>query len=315
MNKKIVVLGGGTGMSSLLRGLKQFPIDITAIVSVCDDGSSTGRLRKEFNIPAVGDIRKVLISLSETEPLVEKLLEYRFSTDSDLDGHPVGNLLLAAMANVSKNMCEGIASIGKILNLKGNVVPLTEDNVTIIAKMKDGNVVAGEHNITMHHGTIEEIYYKDTPVVTKKALKAIKEADLIILSMGSIYTSILPNLLCDEVIKEIDKSKSKLMYACNMMTQPGETDHLTVSEHIKILNKYLGNHKIDVVVANNGIISDYMKERYSSLEQKDPVLIDYKQIEKLNVDLIEDNFVAIESNILRHNAVKLALRIFSYLIS
>ena len=315
MNKKIVVLGGGTGMSSLLRGLKQFPIDITAIVSVCDDGSSTGRLRKEFNIPAVGDIRKVLISLSETEPLVEKLLEYRFSTDSDLDGHPVGNLLLAAMANVSKNMCEGIASIGKILNLKGNVVPLTEDNVTIIAKMKDGNVVAGEHNITMHHGTIEEIYYKDTPVVTKKALKAIKEADLIILSMGSIYTSILPNLLCDEVIKEIDKSKSKLMYACNMMTQPGETDHLTVSEHIKILNKYLGNHKIDVVVANNGIISNYMKERYSSLEQKDPVLIDYKQIEKLNVDLIEDNFVAIESNILRHNAVKLALRIFSYLIS
>ena len=315
MNKKVVVLGGGTGMSSLLRGLKQFPFDITAVVSVCDDGASTGRLRKEFNIPAVGDIRKVLISLSETEPLFEKLLDYRFSTTSDLDGHAVGNLLLTAMANISGNMSDGIESIGKILNLKGNVLPLTEDNVTLIAKMKDGKVIEGEHFITEYHGDIDTVYYKETPVVNEKVLDAIKNSDLIILSMGSIYTSILPNLLCKEVIEEIDKSKSKIIYACNMMTQPGETDHLSVSGHVNILNKYLGEHKVNAVVANNGTISNYMIEKYSTLEQKDPVLIDYNELKKLNVDLIEDDFVSIESDIIRHNATKLALRIFSYLIS
>ncbi|MBQ9181601.1 MAG: YvcK family protein [Bacilli bacterium] len=315
MNKKVVVLGGGTGMSSLLRGLKQFPFDITAVVSVCDDGASTGRLRKEFNIPAVGDIRKVLISLSETEPLFEKLLDYRFNTTSDLDGHAVGNLLLTAMANISGNMSDGIESIGKILNLKGNVLPLTEDNVTLVAQMKDGKVIEGEHNITEYHGNIEKIYYKSTPVVNNKVLEAIKKADLIILSMGSIYTSILPNLLCEKVISQIDKSTSKLMYVCNMMTQPGETDRLSVSEHVKILNKYLGNHKVDVVVANNGSISNQMKNKYATLEQKDPVVIDYENLYKLNVDLIEDDFVNVDSDILRHNAVKLALRIFSYLIS
>lgn len=302
-------------MSSLLRGLKQFPFDITAVVSVCDDGASTGRLRKEFNIPAVGDIRKVLISLSETEPLFEKLLDYRFNTTSDLDGHAVGNLLLTAMANISGNMSDGIESIGKILNLKGNVLPLTEDNVTLVAKMKDGKVIEGEHNITEYHGNIEKIYYKSTPVVNNKVLEAIKKADLIILSMGSIYTSILPNLLCEKVISQIDKSTSKLMYVCNMMTQPGETDRLSVSEHVKILNKYLGNHKVDVVVANNGSISNQMKNKYATLEQKDPVVIDYENLYKLNVDLIEDDFVNVDSDILRHNAVKLALRIFSYLIS
>lgn len=302
-------------MSSLLRGLKQFPFDITAVVSVCDDGASTGRLRKEFNIPAVGDIRKVLISLSETEPLFEKLLDYRFNTTSDLDGHAVGNLLLTAMANISGNMSDGIESIGKILNLKGNVLPLTEDNVTLVAQMKDGKVIEGEHNITEYHGNIEKIYYKSTPVVNNKVLEAIKKADLIILSMGSIYTSILPNLLCEKVISQIDKSTSKLMYVCNMMTQPGETDRLSVSEHVKILNKYLGNHKVDVVVANNGSISNQMKNKYATLEQKDPVVIDYENLYKLNVDLIEDDFVNVDSDILRHNAVKLALRIFSYLIS
>ena len=133
--------------------------------------------------------------------------------------------------------------------------------------------------------------------------------------MGSIYTSILPNLLCEKVISQIDKSTSKLMYVCNMMTQPGETDRLSVSEHVKILNKYLGNHKVDVVVANNGSISNQMKNKYATLEQKDPVVIDYENLYKLNVDLIEDDFVNVDSDILRHNAVKLALRIFSYLIS
>ena len=136
MNKKVVVLGGGTGLSTLLRGLKQFPLDITAIVSVCDDGKSTGVLRKEFNIPAVGDIRRVIVSLSETEPLIEKLLNYRFSTSSDLNNNTVGNLLLTALANISGNMSDGIESLGKVLNLKGKVLPLIEDNVILMGQME-----------------------------------------------------------------------------------------------------------------------------------------------------------------------------------
>lgn len=160
MNKKVVVLGGGTGMSTLLKGLKQFPIDITAVVSVCDDGKSTGRLREEFNIIAVGDIRKVLISLSETEPLVKDLLNYRFKTTSDLNGHPVGNLLLTALTDISGNISDGIESLGKVLNLKGRVLPLTEDNVTLIAEMTNGDVIEGEHNITKDKGIVKKIYYK-----------------------------------------------------------------------------------------------------------------------------------------------------------
>ncbi len=143
MNKKVVVLGGGHGLSVLLKGLKQFPLDITAIVSVCDDGKSTGRLREEFNIPAVGDIRRVIVSLSETEPLFEELLNYRFETNSDLNGHALGNLLLTALTNITGNMSEGIQSLSKVLNLKGKVLPLTEDNVVLMAKMKDGTIIEG----------------------------------------------------------------------------------------------------------------------------------------------------------------------------
>lgn len=160
MNKKVVVLGGGTGMSTLLRGLKQFPLDITAVVSVSDDGKSTGRLREEFNILAVGDIRKVIISLSETEPLVKELLNYRFKTTSDLNGHPVGNLLLTALSDISGNLSDGIESLGKVLKLKGKVLPLTEDNVTLMAKLENNEIVEGEHNITERKGKIKKFIIK-----------------------------------------------------------------------------------------------------------------------------------------------------------
>ena len=161
MKKKVVVLGGGTGMSSLLRGLKEFPIDITTIVSVCDDGKSTGRLRNEFNIPAVGDVRRILIALSETEPLVAQLLNYRFKTTSDLDGHTVGNLLLTASTNITGNLSDGIEALGTVLNLKGTVLPFTEDNVILMAKMQDGSIVEGEHNITEDSRKIKEVFYKE----------------------------------------------------------------------------------------------------------------------------------------------------------
>ena len=240
MRKKVVVLGGGTGMSSLLKGLKEFPIDITAVVSVCDDGRSTGRLREEFHVPAMGDIRQVLVSLSETEPLVEDLLNYRFKTTSDLNGHPVGNLLLTALSNMTGNMSTGLEALGKVLNLKGKILPLTDDEVTLVAKMKDGKVVEGEHNITESNSKIKEVYYKKDPKLNKDVEKALKEADLVILSMGSLYTSIIPNLLCSKVIKVLENTSTPIMYTCNIMTQPGETDGMSVSDHIKILNHYLG---------------------------------------------------------------------------
>lgn len=313
MRKKVVVLGGGTGMSSLLKGLKEFPIDITAVVSVCDDGQSTGRLRKEFNIPAVGDIRKVLVSLAETEPLVEQLLNYRFHTTSDLNGHTVGNLLLTAMGNMTGNMSDGIEAIGKILNLKGTVLPLTEDNVTLVAKMSDGTIVEGEHNITECHKTIKKVYYKEKPVVNYTVLEEIKKADLIILSMGSIYTSIIPNLLCKEIVDLLEEIDTPIMYTCNIMTQPGETDNLKVSEHIDIINQYLGKRKVDIVVANSGKIEEKMRKKYETLEQKDPVLLD--KINLKDVEIISNNYVTIENNYLRHDAVLLSLDIFKYLIT
>ena len=310
--KKVVVLGGGTGMSTLLKGLKLFPLDITAVVSVCDDGRSTGRLREEFNIPAVGDIRKVIVSLSETEPLFEKLLNYRFKTTSDLNGHTVGNLLLTALININGNMSDGIKTIEKVLKLKGNVLPLTEDSPILVADMKDGTKITGEHNITETQKEIKKVYYKEEPSVNPEVIKKIKEADLIILSMGSLYTSIIPNLLIKEVINSVDKSNAKLMYICNMMTQPGETDRFKVSDHINTINSYLGKKKIEIVIANKGIISKEILKKYETEEQKEQVILDRKNIK--NIKLITGNYVTIEDNVIRHKVDQLSLDIYGYLI-
>lgn len=315
MNKKVVVLGGGTGMSTLLRGLKQYPLDITAIVSVCDDGRSTGRLREEFKTPAVGDIRQVLIALSETEPLFEQLLNYRFKTTSDLNGHALGNLLLTAMQDVAGNMSEGIESIGKVLNLKGRVLPLTEDNVTLMAELEDGSTVEGEHYITETEKNIKRVYYKENAIATPEALKAIKDADLIILSMGSVYTSIIPNLLLQEMVDALANTKAQIMYVCNIMTQPGETDELTASEHVILLNHYLKKRKIDVLIVNSGIIGEELRKKYETLEQKDPVYFDKEECKKLNLEIIEQDLVSVSGNTLRHNVAKLSFHIFAYLMN
>lgn len=315
MRKKVVVLGGGTGLSYLLSGLKQYPVDITAIVSVCDDGSSTGILREEFNIPAVGDVRKVLVSLSETEPLVEKLFNYRFNTTSDLNGHTVGNLLLTAVKEITGNLSDGIEALSKVLNLKGKVVPLTEDNVTLMANMEDGSVVSGEHNITLSKGKIKKVFYKEKPVPTKDAIKAIEDADLIVLSMGSLFTSIIPNLICDDIIRALENSKAKIMYTCNAMTQPGETDNFKVTDHICMLNKYLGKRKVDIVIANNGIIDDNLAKKYETLEQKDPVEYDYYNFNKYDMRVIGDELVVISNNMIRHNTLKLGFHIFFYVMN
>ena len=315
MNKKIVVIGGGTGMSNLLRGLKQFPLDITAIVTVCDDGSSTGILREEFNIPAVGDIRRVLVALSETEPLVMELFNYRFKTTSDLDGHTVGNLLLTAATEIRGNLSDGIEALSKVLNLKGKVVPLTEDNVTLMAEMEDGSIIAGEHYITERNGRIKKVFYKENAVATKEALEAIRNSDLILFSMGSLFTSIIPNLLIPEIVQEINNSSSPIMYVSNIMTQPGETDNYKVSDHVNKLNEYLDKRFIDAVLVNTGQIDKEMLKFYETQEQKDPVIFDKENLLKSNIEIITDDFTYITTNnLLRHDHIKLGFHIFNYLL-
>ncbi len=310
--KKVTIFGGGTGMSTLLKGLKEFPLDITSIVSVCDDGKSTGKLRKEFNIPAMGDIRRVMISLSETEPLMEKLLNYRFSSNSELNEHTVGNLLLTAGTQITGNLSDGIKSISKVLNLKGKVIPFSEDNIVLSAIMEDGSIVNGEHYITESPLKIKKVYYEKEPEICDEVFDSIDESDLIILSMGSLYTSIIPNLLSKKIIEKLDKTSAKIMYVCNMVTQPGETDDFKVSDHLKVLNSYLGTHKIDIVVANTGSIDKEVAEKYSTLEQKDPVLFDK---ENIDCDTILNNYVTINDGVIRHNVEKLSLDIYSYLVN
>lgn len=310
--KKVTIFGGGTGMSTLLKGLKEFPLDITSVVSVCDDGKSTGKLRKEFNIPAIGDIRRVMISLSETEPLMEKLLNYRFSSNSELNEHTVGNLLLTAGTQITGNLSDGIKSISKVLNLKGKVIPFSEDNIVLSAIMEDDSIVNGEHYITESPLKIKKVYYEKEPEICDEVFDSIDESDLIILSMGSLYTSIIPNLLSKKIIEKLDKTSAKIMYVCNMVTQPGETDDFKVSDHLKVLNSYLGIHKIDIVVANTGSIDKEVAEKYSTLEQKDPVLFDE---ENIDCDTILNNYVTINDGVIRHNVEKLSLDIYSYLVN
>ena len=313
MKKKIVVLGGGTGMSNLLRSLKHYPVDISAIVVVSDNGSSTGILREEFNIPAVGDIRRVLVSLSETEPLITKLFNYRFETTSDLNGHTVGNLLLTASSEITGNLSDGVEALSKILNLKGKVIPLTEDNVTLMGEMEDGNFVEGEVQITLDKRKIKRILYKEEPKATEEAINAIREADLIVFSMGSLFTSIIPNLICDNIAEEICKSKAKIMYVCNIMTQKGETDNFTASDHVKMINSYLKDREIDAVLVNNGIIDNDIEIKYKNSDQS-LVRFDKENFKDLKAQIIEDNFLTISNNFIRHNVNKLGLQIFIYLM-
>lgn len=314
MRKKVVILGGGTGTSTLVRGLKEFPIDLSIVVSVCDDGRSTGKLRKEFDIPAVGDLRKVIAALSETEPLFEKLLEYRFNTTSDLNGHTVGNLLLAALCNITGNVSDGIKSLSKVLNIKGKVMPLTEDNVILMGLMEDDTIIEGEHNITDSEKRIKGVFYKETPKINMSVIEAIKSSDMIILSMGSLYTSIICNLISKDIINAIDESKAEILYICNMFTQPGETDDFSVSNHVNVLNEYLGKRKVETVIVNDGKIPKKFIDKYHREEEKAPVLIDKENIRKLNIKTISDNFINVDNGSLKHDAIKLSLKIFEELI-
>ena len=243
------------------------------------------------------------------------MMEYRFKTSSDLNGHAVGNLILTSMLEITGSLKESIACLSKLLDVKHKVLPISEDsNLTLMGLDKDGNIIEGEEQITKAHRKFEKIYYKEEPKVIDEVLDSIKEADLIIFSMGSLYTSILPNIICKQVKEALNKATAPIMYLCNAVTQPGETDGYTVGDHVELLNKYLDYKKIDVVIASNTKIDKKIAEKYESKEQKDPVKLDYGKLDKIGVELIEEDLIVVEDNVLRHDSMKLSSLIFSYLM-
>ena len=313
-NKKVVLLGGGTGTSFVVKGLKYFPIDLTCVITVSDDGSSTGRLRKEFATPAVGDIRKVLSNLSTLPDEIRDVMEYRLKAQSDLNGHALGNLVLTSLIKETGSLQKSIKYLSKILDVKQIVLPLSEDYLTLMGETLDGEVIEGEEEITKAHRKYKEFFYKEEPHVLPEVFDAIKDADLIILSTGSLYTSVMPHIICKDVAKAIRESNAKVMYICNVMTQPGETDGFGVSDHVNALEHYLGKDEIDVVIASNTRISYEMLKKYETEEQKDQVMIDYDNIRKGKYELIEDDLITTADGTIKHNSLKLSSVIFSYLM-
>ena len=312
--KKIVIFGGGSGLSQLLKGIKLFPVDITAVVSVADNGKSTGILRRELNIPAVGDISKVMLSMADTNQDVMDLMNYRFTKSKSLGIHSVKNLLLTALLDLKGNFASALPVMEKILDVKGTVIPLTEDNVNLIGVTNDGKEIRGEEQLTKCAKKIVEVKYDKKININPKVIKAVNEADLIIFSSGSLLTSIIPHLIDKDLVDIINKSKGEKVYVCNLFTQPGETDGFTVKDHLDYLEKYLGKNKLDVVIANNAIMSSKLASKYSNEEQKDPVLLDMHELDNDNIYVISDKLFTIEDGVYRHDALKTGYLIFSYLM-
>ena len=312
--KKIVIFGGGSGLSQMLKGLKLFPIDITAVVSVSDNGGSTLRLRKDFNIPAVGDISKVLISMSNTDKDIINLMNYRFKQSKSLGNHSVKNLLLTALLEQKGNFASAIPVLAKLLDVEGRILPITEDNAELMGITEDNKKIYGETSITKTKEKIIKITYDHEVKANPEVLEAINEADLIIFSSGSLLTSIIPNIIIDDIVKAIKKSKSPKLYICNLVTQPGETDDYKVSNHIEELEKYLGKGTINIVLANNVEIPQELVKKYATEEQKDPVMLDEEILKQRKIRVIKDKMYSIEDGFLRHDTLKTAYLVFSILM-
>ena len=311
--KKVVIFGGGSGLSQLLKGLKLFPIDVTAVVSMSDNGGSTGKLREEFSIPAVGDITKVLTAMSTESEDVKKLFNYRFSKDSSIGGHSIKNLIITALLEMKGDFAHSLPILCDLLDVKGHLYPLTEDNVNLIGITNDGEEIFGEEQITKAKKVIKELKYDNIPKVTSKVIDAINKADLIVFSSGSLLTSIMPHIIVPEIQNAINNSKAKCMYICNMITQPGETDNFKVSDHIKVIEKYLGKGSVDVVIANTSPITHDMKLLAKS-EGKEAVLIDEEELKNMNIQLIADKLFKVEEGYIRHDSLKVGYLLFSYLM-
>ena len=313
VRKKVVVLGGGTGTSTLLSGLKRMPIDITAVISVSDNGSSTGKLREEFLIPAVGDIRKVLTNLSPLPDEVKAVMEERLKTTSDLNGHAIGNLALTAYLKKTKSLEKSIRLMSKLLGVKQTVLPLSEDLLTLVGETIEGEFIEGEEQIDEANKKYKRIFYKEEPHITPSVLTKIKQADLVVLSMGSLYTSLIPNLICKDIVDAIKESKAKVLYICNLFTQVGVTDHFTVSDHINAIENYIGKDGVDCVIVNDEKVSEEFLKKYRDEENKEFVRTDYEVLNDMKCEIIKSNLITTEDGTVKHNTLKLSSIIFSYL--
>ena len=311
---KVVTIGGGTGLSVLLRGLKKYPLEITAVVTVADDGGSSGKIRSDMNIPSPGDIRNVIAALSDVEPYLEKMFQYRFDS-GEVKGHPVGNLMIAAMTDIHGDFSTAVKVMSRILNVRGTVLPTTNDIATLNAVLSDGEIIRGESSITKAGGVIDHVYITPSRVKPNEdVLKAIEEADYIIMGPGSLYTSIIPNLVISKVSEKIRESNAKKIYVCNVMTQHGETDNYTVSDHIVAINKHVEENIFDLVIANSREFDDSILSKYHK-EKQEPVKIDHEKIKALGIKLIKNNDVGIvDNNTIRHNADKVSELIYDYII-
>jgi len=303
---KIVTIGGGTGLSVLLSGLKEFTSNITAIVTVADDGGSSGRLRQEFDILPPGDIRNCLVALADAPALMRNLFQFRFNTNSELSGHSFGNLFITVMTQLTGDFEKAIKEISKVLALRGQVIPSSLHSVVLVAQHKDGTVTEGENRIPKTHRPINRVSLKpERPEATPDAIKAIKEAQLIILGPGSLYTSIIPNLLIKEITEAIVSSNATKVYVCNAMTQPGETDGYSASDHLKTLIAHSHPRVLDYCVVNIGEVPQEVLQRYAQ-DNSYLVVNDRKKIENMGYRVIEEDFGIVESDVIRHEPLKLA---------
>lgn len=311
--KKLIVFGGGTGLSCLLSGIKQFPVDVTTVITVSDNGSSTGVLKRELDIPAVGDVGKVLISMANVDEDFVRLLSYRFSKDGSLYNHPVRNIMLAALIDIKGSLSEATNTMSRLLNIKGTVLPLTEEKVELIGK-NGKKEYYGQVAVSQNAKNIRKLDYDHSIHISEKVIETIRDADLIVFSPGSLYTSILPHLLSKDVRAALKAARAPILYVCNIVTQPGETDGYSVGDHVQVLNRYLDGRQIDVVLANNAMPSAETADHYFRTEGKEPVRIDRSRLEELGVELMEDSLLNMENGVIRHNAMKTAFQIFAFLM-
>ena len=297
----VTVIGGGHGLSVVLRGIKASTSNVSAVVTVADDGGSSGRLREELGIIPPGDLRNCLVALADTEPLMEKLFQYRFEGKTALAGHSFGNLFIAAMNEVTGDMEAALQESSKVLAVKGRVLPASKEYVRLDAIMEDGTVVEGESHIPEAHKKIKRVrlFPKKVPAVPS-ALEAIETADAIILGPGSLYTSIMPNLLVEGVAHALKKSKAIKIYICNVMTQPGETDNYTASMHAKAILDHAGRGVIDYVLVNSAPISEDMCQELNAK----PVVVDEDRINALGMGLVKADLIS-ETDAGRHDPYKL----------
>lgn len=303
---KVTAIGGGTGLSMLLRGLKMFPVEITAVVSVTDEGGSSGTLRKELGIPPPGDVRNNIVALAKDEHLLGKLMNYRFENGS-FKGHTIGNLMIAALTKMTGSFSSAIKILSEILAINGRVLPVSEDLVRLVAIFEDGSRVVGEMAIVEKRGRITKVELDRKTKALPEVLEALRESDMIILGPGSLYTSVITNLLVKGVIEAIHSSEAVLVYVCNIMTQPGETTGYKLSDHVREIEKYLGK-EVDFIVANSQKPSSDILERYKK-EGADLVTLDLENINKMVV--VEPLLCTISDPYdgkikVRHDPVKLA---------